>query len=359
MSDHSSEPQIRSILKTLIMHPHNFTAEQAHQALHEIMSGLATPAQISAFLVACRLHRKDADPVIIASCGKVMQEHAVHVHFHDQALAEEIVDIVGTGGDGHNTFNVSTTAAIVAAGAGCKVAKHGNRASSSSSGSADFLESYGCALTNVTSDLVPGMIAEHNFCFLFAEKYHPAMKNASKPRREIGVPTIFNILGPMSNPAKPKRSVVGVHSKWVGEFMIEALKLSGAKRAMVVCGAEGLDEISPAGETFTWTLSEDGQITFTAIHPTHDFGLQTHTLDSVRGGGPADNVQTLERLLANELPENNPILDFVLLNAAAVLVVAKKAQTFKEGVEIARAAIIDGRAKAALEGFKNDTQARN
>ncbi|RUS19209.1 glycosyl transferase [Endogone sp. FLAS-F59071] len=382
--------KIKSIIKTLVFQPDAFTSEQAYQAIYEIMSGVATEAQIAAFLMACRLTRKDAEPEVVVACGRAMQEHALNIHFKD-ALADEIVDIVGTGGDGQNTFNVSTTAAIVAAGAGVKIAKHGNRAASSSSGSADFLESYGCALINVAPEMVPDILVKHNFCFLFAQKYHPAMKNAAGLRREIGIPTIFNILGPLTNPAKPRRIIVGVHSRNLGELMIEALKLSGVKKAMVVCGAEGLDEISTAGYTYkhsskidvgnmtriaaplhytmhrktfssdnyhrllfhyqTWTLSDSGVITASTVHPTHDFGLATHELDSVRGGTPAENVRTLERILAGNLLVDDPVLDFVLLNAAGVLFVAGKAATFKEGVALAKNAIVLGKAKKALDGF--------
>ncbi|OZJ05128.1 hypothetical protein BZG36_01363 [Bifiguratus adelaidae] len=341
---------LRDILRKLVSHPDAFRPADAHVALNEIMNGTATPAQTAAFLVACSLQHKNAHPEILAAFGKVMREHALKIVFEPE-LAAQVTDIVGTGGDGHNTFNVSTTAAIVAAGAGVKMAKHGNRASSSSSGSADILEACGCKLINVTPEFVPKYLSQHNFCFLFAQMYHPSMKNVASVRKEVGIPTVFNILGPLSNPAKPRRCVVGVHSHHIGEVMVNALKLTGVQRAMVVCGTEGLDEISCAGETHVWDLKEDGTISYYTVHPARDFGLMTHPLSTVIGGEPAQNVVTLQKVLANELPDNDPILDYVLLNTAAVLVVAGKASDFRQGVSLARDSIRQGKAKEALENF--------
>ncbi|KAG0302770.1 anthranilate phosphoribosyltransferase, partial [Dissophora globulifera] len=274
---------------------------------------------------------------------------------HNLDLQEQLVDIVGTGGDGHDTFNVSTTAAIVAAGAGCKVAKHGNRAASSACGSADILEKIGCKIENVKPEDVAPLLKDHGFCFLFAQTYHPAMKNTSGPRRELGVPSIFNLMGPLSNPAKPRRVVVGVHSRHLGQLMIESLQLMGLISGMVVCGANGLDEISPEGETHVWKLV-DGVIVEEDISPAQ-FGLPSHPLLTVKGGGPHENAAILDDLLNNKFKSpGHPILDFVLLNAAALLVVAGKTDNFKDAVDLARESVESGRAYAALDGFRRDIQ---
>lgn len=235
---------MKDILKTLVHDPAKFTPEDAGQAINEIMKGSATHSQISAFLVALRLQHKDSDPAIVAACAKAMQNHARLIPYeHYEHLVGNIVDIVGTGGDGHDTYNVSTTASIVAAGAGAKVAKHGNRAASSKSGSADIMEAHGCHISKVEPAQVPHILEQTNFCFLFSQTYHPAMKHVAALRKEIGVPTVFNLLGPMSNPAKPSRVVVGVHSPQIGSLMANALKLTGIQEILVVCGAEKLDEV--------------------------------------------------------------------------------------------------------------------
>ncbi|KAI7823783.1 anthranilate phosphoribosyltransferase [Gamsiella multidivaricata] len=321
------------------------------------MEGSATQAQIGAYLVALKLSKLDADPAIVAACAIEMSNHGLPIPFEgSQELQEQLVDIVGTGGDGHDTFNVSTTAAIVAAGAGCKVAKHGNRAASSACGSADVLESIGCQIANVKPQDVAPLLTDHGFCFLFAVTYHPAMKNTSIPRKELGIPSIFNLMGPLSNPAKPKRVVVGVHSRSLGNLMIRSLKLMGLISGMVVCGANGLDEISPEGETHVWKLV-DGEIVEEDISPAQ-FGLPSHPLTSVRGGGPKENAQILDDLLNNKFKSpGHPILDFVLLNAAALLVVAGKADNFEDAVTIARESVESGRARQVLEGFRRDIAA--
>ncbi|KAL0098304.1 anthranilate phosphoribosyltransferase [Phycomyces blakesleeanus] len=348
---------MKAILKTLVQNPTQFTSEDAENAMQEVMGGRATESQISAFLVALKLQQKDADPNIVAACARSMRGFARLVPYNDyEHLQGAVVDIVGTGGDGHDTYNVSTTASIVAAGAGAKVAKHGNRAASSKSGSADLVEAHGCHISRVQPDHVAGIIDRTNFCFLFSQTYHPAMKHVAALRKEIGIPTVFNMLGPMSNPALPMRTVVGVHSPQIGNLMANALQLTGVKEALVVCGAEKLDEISPAGETTFWRIHNTGDITTGTLHPTRDFGLPTHPLSDVKGGDCHENVLILKQLLSGELPENNPILDFVLLNASALLVVAGVASNFKDGVSKARASIKSGQAKKVLEAFRQETQ---
>ncbi|KAI8092958.1 anthranilate phosphoribosyltransferase [Halteromyces radiatus] len=322
------------------------------------MNGNATHSQISAFLVGLRLQNKDSDPVIVAACAKAMRSHARLIPYENYEHVEgNVVDIVGTGGDGHDTYNVSTTASIVAAGAGAKVAKHGNRAASSKSGSADLMEAHGCHIGLVEPEQVASILDKTNFCFLFSQTYHPAMKHVASLRKEIGIPTVFNLLGPMSNPAKPARVVVGVHSPQIGSLMANALKLTGVRGALVVCGNEKLDEISPSGDTNYWRVHENGDITTGTLHPTTDFGLATHPLAEVKGGDCYENAKTLDRLLNNQLPEGDPILDFVLLNAAALLVVGGVASDFKDGVNKAKESIQSGKAKSVLEAFRVATTA--
>ncbi|KAI7872537.1 anthranilate phosphoribosyltransferase [Spinellus fusiger] len=320
------------------------------------MSGHATDSQISAFLVLLHLRQKDAEPTVVAACSAAMCSYAYPVPYtgHDH-LQDLVVDSVGTGGDGHDTYNVSTTASIVAAGAGAKVAKHGNRSASSSSGSADLMEAHGCKIHAVEPEQVADIINRTGFCFLFSQKYHPAMKHVAALRKEIGIPTVFNVLGPMSNPARPRRMMVGVYKPEMGGLMANALRLTGVRNALVVCGAESLDEISPAGETTFWCVNGSNAIVTGTLHPTRDFGLPTHPLSHVKGGDCQHNAQLLKQLLNGELPENHPILDYVLLNAAAVLVVAGVAGDYKEGVAKARLSIQSGEAKRVLEAFRQET----
>ncbi|CAG8582881.1 7619_t:CDS:2 [Paraglomus occultum] len=318
---------IQSLTKKLVNNPDAFTPSDAQAAIVELMTGRATSAQIACFLSALKLLNKDAEPEIVAACAASMLEFAVKLDFSQyEGLQDSLVDVVGTGGDGMNTFNVSTTAAIVVAGAGGKVAKFGNRAASSSSGSADILESLGCKITNVAP-------SEH----------------VAQPRREMGIPTIFNLLGPLVNPARPKRVVIGVYSKSLGPLVIEALRLNQTKKAMVVHGAIGLDEVSPEGETFVWELENDIIKEYT-VTPS-DYGLPSHPISSVAGGTASENAETLSKLLLNEY--EGPVLDFVLLNAATALYVSGIAKDLKEGVKLAKESITSGNAKRALDGFRD------
>ncbi|KAF9433289.1 anthranilate phosphoribosyltransferase [Entomortierella beljakovae] len=344
------------IIQKLVHKPETFTVQDATVATKEIMEGRATQAQIGAYLIGLKLTKLDSEPSILAACAVELRNHGLPISFDNYPdLEEQLVDIVGTGGDGHDTFNVSTTAAIVAAGAGCKVAKHGNRAASSACGSADILEKIGCKIDNVKPEQVAPLLENHGFCFLFAQTYHPAMKNTSGPRKELGIPSIFNLMGPLSNPTKPKRVVVGVHSRFLGGLMIRSLQLMGLTSGMVVCGANGLDEISPEGETHVWKLA-DGKIVEEDISPAQ-FGLPSHPLTLVKGGGPEENAQILDDLLNNKFKSpGHPILDFVLLNAAALLVVAGKADNFEDAVVLARESVESGKARLVLEGFRRDIQ---
>ncbi|KAK4056474.1 anthranilate phosphoribosyltransferase [Microbotryomycetes sp. JL221] len=342
------------LLKRLVLHPNDFTADDARIAFNHIAEDKGTtPAQLGAFLSCLRLTGKDGQPSIVAACADVLQKHTIAVDVGEFGQGP-ICDIVGTGGDGHNTFNVSTTAAIVAAGAGCRVYKHGNKAATSSSGSADILMSLGCPVTSLPATSINQVASTSPFLFLYAPVYHPALVRMAPIRKQIAFPTVFNAIGPLINPARPKAMVVGVHSKFLGPIFIEALRITGVERAWVVCGAEGLDEISPAGDTHVWNLENDA-ITEMTVSPL-DFGLALNSIESVAGGTPLENATTLELLLDNQLEPTNPIENFVMLNSAALLLVSGKAADFKEGVELARQSISSGNARKALNKFRHASQ---
>ncbi|BGP18112.1 hypothetical protein JCM10213_004215 [Rhodosporidiobolus nylandii] len=337
------------LLKKLVLHPSTFTPSDVHSSFAHLASPSgAHPAQIGAFLSALRLTGKDAEPEVVAECARVMQQHALEVEFDEGE--GPVCDIVGTGGDGHNTFNVSTTAGIVAAGAGLRVYKHGNKAATSSSGSADILLSLGCPVTTLPPTSLATVARSSPFLFLFAPLYHPSMVRVAPIRKQLPFPTVFNALGPLINPAKPGAMIVGVHSPYLGPIFAEALRITGVKRAWVVCGKEGLDEISIAGETDVWDLN-GSTITQRVISPSQ-FGLSPSPLSSVTGGTPLENSLLLLRLLNGELPDTDPVENFVVLNAAALLLVAGKARDEKEGVEMARRSLREGGAKSALEAFR-------
>ncbi|KZV68655.1 anthranilate phosphoribosyltransferase TrpD [Peniophora sp. CONT] len=343
----------KALLAKLVKTPEFFGPEDAKAALEAIFTpGAVLPEQIGAFITAQHLHRIERRPEIISAAAEVLRERALKADVEDWD-ADFVVDIVGTGGDGHNTFNVSTTAAVVAAGAGARVIKHGSRASTSSSGSADLLQSLGCLYTAPSaSTAVP--IPKQPFTFILAPHYHPAMAFIAPYRKALPFRTMFNILGPLINPARPKGMVLGVAERALGATFAASLRGAGVARALVVCGAEHLDEISCAGSTFAWELNE-GKITERTLHPS-EFGLPTHSLAEVAGGTPAENATTFRELLCSgkDVPERlKPQLDFVLLNAAALLYVAGRAGDLKEGVKLAREAIESGNAWNALARFRD------
>jgi anthranilate phosphoribosyltransferase len=331
-------------LKLVLSQPHLLTPQVAKEIAAEIMLGQLGPAQIGAFLTLLKLLGMETKPTYITAVAEAMRDAALPIN-----TSHKLVDIVGTGGDGHDTFNVSTASSIVASGAGCKVAKHGNRASSSSCGSADILEALGCRIENVGSKKAEDILDKGNFCFLFAQLYHPAMKFVSGPRKELGVRTIFNILGPLTNPSKPSHMVVGVFSKDLGMIMAESLQLLGVESAWVVCGEKGLDEISPMGTTSVWEFTKDSKvITEKSVTPA-DFGLPENQLSTVKGGAGKENAAIMNSLLDGTL--RGPILDFVLLNTAALLFVAEKADTLVKCVALARESISSGAAKREFLEF--------
>jgi anthranilate phosphoribosyltransferase len=316
--------------------------ELATSALETIMSGEATPAQIGAFLAGWRI--RGETPEVVAAALGVMERHA------EPVPAEGVIDVCGTGGDGADTFNVSTAAGIVAAAAGARVAKHGNRAASSKCGSADLLETLGANL-QLGGEQAARVIEDCGFCFLFAQRFHPAMRHVGGPRREIGIRTAFNLLGPLSNPAKPKRQLVGVGAAQLGPLVAQALALRGMERAIVVHSNDGLDEISPATTTRAWIVG-DGAVAERELRPA-DFDLPEHALERVSGGTPEHNAGLLQAVVDGA---EGPVTDFVLMNASAAVFAAGLANGFPEGTQVAREAIASGRAREVLDRYIALTQ---
>ncbi|KAG5634007.1 hypothetical protein H0H81_003921 [Sphagnurus paluster] len=343
----------KPLLNRLVQTPEYFTAEDLKDALNHIFTpNILEPAQIGAFLSALHIHRVERRPESLAAAAEVLREKALKAEVQD-AENDFVVDIVGTGGDGHNLFNVSTTAAIVAAGAGARVIKHGSRASTSSSGSADLLESLGCKFTAPTAGTTTP-IPRVPFTFILAPHYHPALALIAPYRKALPFRTMFNVLGPLINPARPRGMVLGVAQREIGATFAQSLRDGGVERALVVCGCERLDEISCAGPTWAWEL-QDGVITEKLLHP-DDFGLEVHPLVDVAGGSADDNAETFKRLLkaGKHVPDDlRPVLDFVLINASALLVIAGLAKDYKQGSSMALESIMSGSAWSALERFRD------
>ncbi|KAH9073389.1 anthranilate phosphoribosyltransferase TrpD [Lactarius deliciosus] len=342
------------ILSKLIKTPQDFTAADIQLAInHVITPGAALPEQLGAFLTGLATARVELREDILLAAASFVFERSIPAIVND-VDKHFIVDIVGTGGDGHNTFNVSTTAAMIAAGAGARVIKHGSSASTSSSGSADLLHALGCVFTPPRGGK-PSPIPDIPLVFLLAPHYHPSLAALAPARRALPFRTLFNALGPLLNPARPRGMLVGVAEPALGPPYVAALRAAGVRRGFVVCGAEGLDEISCAGDTRAWELREDGEVRERTLHPTTDFGLPVHPLADVRGASPAENAATLRALLTSgdDIPEHlAPILDFVLLNAAALLVVAGRVDNFVDGVALAKEAVTTGKAWRAFELFR-------
>ncbi len=343
---------IRKFIEQVVQ-GHDLAEEEMIAAMEEIMEGRATDAQIAAFITALRLKGETIDE--LAGAARVMRrkatrvpvpagDPAVNLDRDDINIDEEtIIDTCGTGGDGTNTFNISTTTAFVIAGAGLKVAKHGNRSVSSRCGSADVVKALGVNL-DLRPEQVGRCVAEVGIGFLFAPLLHSAMKYAIGPRREIGIRTIFNLLGPLTNPAGAGIQVLGVYSPELTGMVAAVLQRLGSKSAMVVHGAGCLDELSLAGETAVVQL-RDGELCSYTLVP-EDAGLERAPLEAVRGGDAAANARFLVDVLSGR---PGPRRDVVLLNAAAVLVTAGRAADFAAGVEEAAAVIDSGRALERLE----------
>ena len=316
----------------------SLTEAEAAAVMEEIMSGEATPAQFGAFVTALRLKGETVDE--IAGMARVMREKARRVHVEGVLL-----DTCGTGGDARGTFNVSTAAAFVAAGAGARVAKHGNRAMTSRCGSADVLEALGARI-DLSPEQVKACLEETGVGFMFAPSFHPAMKFAAGPRREIGVRTVFNNQGPLTNPAGAACQVLGVAEPSLAETMAQVLARLGSRRALVVHGRDGLDEMSISGPTLVCELVE-GCVRQYEVTP-KEVGLALYEAASVAGGTPEENAAALREVLAGR---PGPQRDIVLLNAAAGLVALERAAALAEGVAQAAEAIDSGAARERLERF--------
>ncbi len=316
----------------------DLTSDEAAQAMSEIMEGDTTPAQIGAFLTALRVKGETADEIV--GMARAMRERSLRVEVEGQ-----VVDTCGTGGDSSGSFNISTTAGLVLAGAGLKVAKHGNRAASGTTGSADVLEELGVKI-DLGPEGVKRCIEETGFGFMFAQTFHPAMRFVAAPRREIGIRTVFNFLGPLTNPAGAGAYLMGVGDPGLAPKVPQVLNGLGAAHALIVHGQDGLDEISLAAPTDVWELKE-GAVSSYTVTP-DDFGLDSVDNDSLKVAGVAESASTLREVLAGS---PGPARNVVLANAAAALIAADRATTLREGVELAANAIDTGRANAALDSL--------
>jgi len=311
----------------------------AQATMREIMLGSATPSQIASFVTALRM-KGETGPEL-AAMAYIMREFSNRIH---PKVHGRLIDTCGTGGGRIRTFNVSTIAAFVAAGAGVKIAKHGNRSFSGLCGSADLLEQLGLDLT-VSPHQVEKAIETHGIGFMFAPNFHPAMKHASLPRREIEIRTVFNLLGPLTNPANAEAQLLGVSEKEMVEMMAKALVELDCIEAMVVYGEGGLDEFSTVGPTYT-ALLKDKQVSFHQYLP-EDLGLQRCDARHLVGGGPAENAALTLRILGGM--ERGPKTDIVAANAAAAILVGGRVEKLREGVQVARESLKSGAAERKLE----------
>jgi anthranilate phosphoribosyltransferase len=322
---------------TRLLDGHDLGRATAREVMGEIMRGEATPAQIGGFLVALRAKGEKSDE--IAGCAEAMREHVLPV----RPKRHDLVDTAGTGGDGARTLNISTAAGIVAAAAGAGVAKHGNRAVSSASGSADVLEALGFRL-----DLPPESIArsidELGFGFMFAPLHHPAMKHAAPVRLELGTRTVFNVLGPLTNPAGARAQIVGVYTPDLARTLAEVLAQLGAERAFVVHGAHGVDELSPAGPNLVFEVVE-GSVRERTVDPL-ELGIVRCEPSELRGAGAAENAAAIRAVFQGA---DGGRRDAILLNAAGAIAAAGLAADLPEGLELARTAVDSGAAAERLD----------
>ena len=317
----------------------SLTRDEASDAMREIMEGEVTPAQLGAFLTALRLKGETAQE--IAGMASVMREKALRVH-----VDGTLVDTAGTGGDGKGSFNVSTAAAFVAAASGLKVAKHGNRAASGSCGSADVVEALGVKI-DLGPEGVKRCIEEVGIGFMFAQTFHPAMRHAAPVRREMGIRTVFNILGPLTNPAGAQCQVLGVADATLGDKMAEVLRILGSQHSLVVHGEDGLDEFTLGGKNLVWEVHGSAAVKPYAVAP-QELDLPRVSAEQIKGGSPDENAATLRRIFEGEA---GPVRDVVLLNSAAVIMVGGKAQDLQEGIALARDAINSGEALRKVDGL--------
>ena len=316
----------------------DLTREETREVMGEIMAGEATPAQIGGFLVALRAKGETADE--IAGCAEAMRSHALPV----RPQRDDLVDTAGTGGDGAHTINISTAAALVAAAAGAAVAKHGNRAVSSACGSADVLEALGFTLEQAPERIAQS-IDELGFGFLFAPSHHPAMRHAAAVRKELATRTVFNVLGPLTNPAGARAQVVGVYSAALVRTIADVLATLGAHRAFVVHGAGGIDELSPVGPNLIAEVV-DGEVSERTLDPEAELGLARCDVAELRGGTPEENATAIRDTFAGK---DGGRRSAILLNAAGAIAAAGHAEDLGEGLELAREAVDSGAAAARLD----------
>ena len=319
----------------LLLENHALTSDQAKATMKEIMSGEATSSQVAAFLIGLKKKRETADEV--TALAQVMREFSRRIH---PKINGYLLDTCGTGGDRTKTFNVSTTAAFVIAAAGVPVAKHGNRSFTSKCGSADVLEQLGLNL-NMEPEMIERAIEEIGIGFMFAPNFHPAMKNVASVRREIGVRTVFNILGPLTNPAGANAQLIGVYDSELLEPMCLAAQNLGAKSVMTVYGLDGVDEISMTGKT-TIVKRQNGRVFRDEVEP-EDLGFKRSTAGDVAGSDPEENARLTAKIVSGHLGLNDPRVQMVLANAAAGLVLCERAENLREGVEIASKVVHDGK----------------
>ena len=335
---------LTTLIEKLIRHE-DLTTDEAAAAMREVMEGRVAPAALAALLSALRM--KGERPAELVGFARAMREHSVQVSRPDG----EVCDTCGTGGDRAGTFNISSAAAIVVAASGARVAKHGNRSVSSRCGSADVFEQLGVNLA-APAAVVERALQTSNIAFFFAPIFHPSMKHAAPTRREMGVRTAFNLLGPLTNPAGATRQVVGVPRADLTDLLARSLRLLGSVRAWVVHGADGIDEISTTGHTKISECREGAVHTF-YIHPS-EFGIRKATLSELLGGDAAENAAIVRRVLEGE---SGAPRDAVVLNAGAALFVADRVESIREGIRVAASAIDSGAARATLESMVKASQA--
>ena len=317
----------------------SLASEQASGVMEEIMGGKATPAQIAAFVTALSIKGETTDEIV--GLARVMQANAIPVK-----VTSPVVDTCGTGGDKSSSFNISTAAAFIAAGAGLKVAKHGNRAMSSCCGSADVLEALGVNI-ELGAEAVAQCLETAGIGFMFAPLFHPAMKYAAAPRRDIGIRTVFNILGPLISPAHAQFQVMGVPTQELGEKIASVLHKLGTKHALVVHGRDGMDEISISGKSLVWDITQQGVSPPYKVSPQY-FGFKEAEMTEIKGGTPEDNARILRSILEGE---QGPRRDIAVMNAAAAIVAGNRASDLKEGARIAEEAIDSRQALEKLDAL--------
>ncbi|MCR5094540.1 MAG: anthranilate phosphoribosyltransferase [Lachnospiraceae bacterium] len=324
-----------------IVNKEDLTYDEAYAVMNEIMSGETSPTQNAAFLAALSTKSARAETTNeIAGCAAAMRDHATRVE-----TGMDILEIVGTGGDNAGSFNISTTTALITAAGGVKVAKHGNRAASSLCGTADCLEALGVNIDQ-SPEMCKKLLAEVGMCFFFAQKYHTSMKYVGAIRKELGFRTVFNILGPLTNPASPTMQLLGVYDEYLVEPLAQVLSNLGVKRGMVVYGMDKLDEISLSAPTRISELKDGWYRTFT-IQP-EDFGFEKCDKADLKGGAPAENAEITRKILAGEKGHKR---NAVLLNAGAALYIGGKAESMAEGVKLAAEIIDSGKAAETLENL--------